>query len=130
MGASGGAAANREHRICALATASSRAGEAVANVPPSRRCCGTECQPPPLTCWHCFSGRDETTRRVIGLDDEQTSGRRYAGLRLLLSFPLIGVVAVGVGVDDAPERGGSENRHDAVRGSRSQWIHAQVGVSE
>jgi len=37
------------------------------------------------------------------------------------------VVAV---VDDAPECGGSENRHDAVRVSSPQLIHSQVLASE
>lgn len=41
-----------------------------------------------------------------------------------------GAVAVGCGVGDAPERGGSEDRHDAVRESGSQLIHAQMGASE
>jgi hypothetical protein len=38
---------------------------------------------------------------------------------------------VGVaGVGDAPERGGSEFRHDAVRESVSQFFHAQMVSSE
>lgn len=43
--------------------------------------------------------------------------------------PGVRVVDVDV-VGDAPERGGSENRHDAVRVSRSQFFHAQVVASE
>jgi hypothetical protein len=39
------------------------------------------------------------------------------------------VVSEGV-LDDAPERGGSENRHDDVRESKSQDSHSQVGASE
>ena len=35
--------------------------------------------------------------------------------------------AVGGG---APERSGSENRHDAVRESGSQYVHAHMGASE
>jgi hypothetical protein len=70
----------------------------------------------------------------------------------LLSASINGVVAVGLGVAvdaleaatrsrlvwvadgsvecDAPERSGSENRHDAVRVSGSQLFHAQMVASE
>ena len=33
-------------------------------------------------------------------------------------------------LDDAPERSGSENRHDDVRESKSQDSHSQVGASQ
>jgi hypothetical protein len=40
-------------------------------------------------------------------------------------------VVVGAGmVGDAPERSGSENRHDAVRVLGPQFFHAQMGASE
>ena len=42
----------------------------------------------------------------------------------------MGWVVGGSVVGDAPERSGSENRHDAVRESVSQLFHAQMGASE
>jgi len=39
-------------------------------------------------------------------------------------------VAVERAIDDAPERSGSENRHDDVRESESQKSHSQVVASE
>ena len=38
--------------------------------------------------------------------------------------------AAGQAIDDAPERSGSENRHDDVRESRSQLSHSQLVASE
>ena len=49
--------------------------------------------------------------------------------RLLLADVGEWVVVGGV-VGDAPERDGSENRHDAVRESGSQFFHSQVVASE
>jgi hypothetical protein len=43
---------------------------------------------------------------------------------------LDGPVVAGDVVGDAPERSGSEYRHDAVRGSGPQFFHAQVCASE
>jgi hypothetical protein len=42
------------------------------------------------------------------------------GWRLLLSFPIDPLVEVDRVLDDAPERSGSDNRHDDVRESESQ----------
>jgi hypothetical protein len=39
-------------------------------------------------------------------------------------------VVVERAIDDAPERSGSENRHDDVRESKSQQSHSQVVASE
>jgi hypothetical protein len=50
------------------------------------------------------------------------------GWRLLLAPRTAGVI--GVVLDDASERGGSENRHDDVRESGSQDSHSQVVASE
>jgi hypothetical protein len=40
------------------------------------------------------------------------------------------MTVVGAVVGDAPERSGSESRHDAVRESGSQFFHAQMVSSE
>jgi hypothetical protein len=53
-----------------------------------------------------------------------------AGVEAATRLPYV-LAGVGVQVlDDAPERGGSENRHDDVRESESQDSHSQVGASE
>ena len=39
-------------------------------------------------------------------------------------------VVVERAIDDAPERSGSENRHDDVRESESQKSHSQLVASE
>ena len=45
-------------------------------------------------------------------------------------LPEEGVAVTEEVLDDAPERGGSEDRHDDVRESKSQDSHSQVGASE
>ena len=45
-------------------------------------------------------------------------------------LPEEGVAVTEEVLDDAPERGGSEDRHDDVRESKSQNSHALVGASE
>ena len=52
------------------------------------------------------------------------------GWRLLLDSPDKVVAVTEDVLDDAPERGGSENRHDDVRESGSQDSHSQVVASE
>jgi hypothetical protein len=42
------------------------------------------------------------------------------GVEAATRFPVWLSVAVGQAIDDAPERSGSENRHDDVRESKSQ----------
>ena len=45
-------------------------------------------------------------------------------------LPVRTAVVVERAIDDAPERSGSENRHDDVRESESQKSHSQVVASE
>jgi hypothetical protein len=52
------------------------------------------------------------------------------GWRLLLSSPFDPLVVVDRVLDDAPERSGSDNRHDDVRELESQLSHTQVVASE
>jgi len=44
--------------------------------------------------------------------------------------PRATAVVVERAIDDAPERSGSENRHDDVRESESQKSHSQLVASE
>ena len=52
------------------------------------------------------------------------------GVEAATRLPVRMAAVVERAIDDAPERGGSENRHDDVRESESQDSHSQVGASE
>ncbi len=53
-----------------------------------------------------------------------------AGEEAATRLPVRRAVVVERAIDDAPERSGSENRHDDVRESESQKSHSQVVASE
>jgi hypothetical protein len=53
-----------------------------------------------------------------------------AGVEAATRLPEMVAAAAERVLDDAPERCGSENRHDDVRESESQDSHSQVGASE
>jgi hypothetical protein len=68
-------------------------------------------------------------REVLGLSGfvfGLAVGCVEAATRWVAAVTVVGAVVVG----DAPGRGGSEDRHDAVRESKSQLFHAQMGASE
>ena len=52
------------------------------------------------------------------------------GVEAATRLPVRMVAVAGQAIDDAPERSGSENRHDDVRESKSQKSHSQVVASE
>jgi len=52
------------------------------------------------------------------------------GVEAATRVPVRTVAVVERAIDDAPERSGSENRHDDVRESESQKSHSQVVASE
>jgi len=56
--------------------------------------------------------------------------RCYTGVEAATRVPVPMLAVVERAIDDAPERSGSENRHDDVRESKSQKSHSQVVASE
>jgi len=76
-----------------------------------------------------------SSRRGPGVNTQRPQPHRArtngvaAGVEAATRSPkTVGVI--GVVLDDASERGGSENRHDDVRESGSQDSHSQVVASE
>ena len=52
------------------------------------------------------------------------------GVEAATPLPVLSAVVAEQAIDDAPERSGSENRHDDVRESESQKSHSQLVASE